>query len=78
MAIDGQAFARHVRANGTVSADGLPYSVRQRLAGQTVALVVDSQAAAFSVIHQGAEVKRVPIKALVGRLLSFEAFVPTC
>jgi hypothetical protein len=73
--VDGRAYVRRVRENGTVPLDTIPYYIDQRLVRQAVALVVDVAAGEFAVIHHGQEIKRLPIKGCVNRLLTFDDFV---
>jgi transposase InsO family protein len=73
--LHGRAFARMVRSNGTVSVDDVPYYVRQELAGQLINLLVDAPDKAFEVWHGAIRIKRLPIKGLYGKVLSFEQYV---
>jgi hypothetical protein len=74
-AVDGRSYVRKVRENGTVLVDDIPYYLGQTLAGQHVGMQVDAPSSEFVVMHRGQEVKRLPIKGLVGGVLSFDQFV---
>jgi hypothetical protein len=74
-AVDGRAYLRKVRTNGSVLVDEVPYYIAQDLAGQYVTLRVEAATRAFVVVHHGKEIKRLAIKGLQHRLLSFDAFV---
>ena len=73
--VDGRSYVRKVRTNGSVLVDEVPYYITQDLAGQYVALRVETATRTFVVVHHGQEIKRLAIKGLQHRLLSFDAFV---
>ena len=73
--IDGQAFARSVRADGSVTVDDLRYYVSHQLAGQRINLVVRAPDNVFDLLHGATRIKRLPIKGLFGKLLPFEEYV---
>lgn len=73
--VDGHSYVRKVRQNGTVQVDDLPYYLGQHLAGQYVGMVVDATHREFVVLQRGQEIKRLPIKGLVGAVLPFDQFV---
>jgi hypothetical protein len=72
-ALDGRCYARKVPAGTGVRVDEALYYINRPLVGQYVTLRVDAAARAFVVEHAGAEVKRLPIKGLVGKPLPFDA-----
>lgn len=73
--INGRGYLRRVQDNGGVVVGGAPYYVGYGYRGQEVALVVDAPAREFTVVRAGQELKRLPIKGLLGQLLPFDAFV---
>lgn len=72
--IHGQGFARTVQPNGSVVVDQHHYYIKQALAGQHVALVVNAPERRFEVFLGKEAVKTVPIKGLVGQALPFEEY----
>src|SRR5215472_14166132 len=60
-AVDGQAFARRVGADGCVTVDHEPYYISQSLAKQQVVLFVNAAERSFDVWLGKEGVKRVPI-----------------
>jgi len=75
--IDGRAYVRRVQDNGCAPVGEASYYAGRDLVGQQVAFRVDAAAREFVVIHAGDERGRVPIKGLLQRLMSFDAFVDT-
>ena len=73
--IHGQAFARTVRADGSVTVDEVRYYVNAKLAGQRINLVVDAPEQVFDLMQGVTRIKGVPIKGLYGKLLPFEEYV---
>jgi hypothetical protein len=73
--VDGRSYVRKVRENGTVLVDDTPYYIGQTFAGQYVGMQVDAPSREFAVLQGGQEVKRLPIKGLVGGVLPFDSFV---
>jgi transposase InsO family protein len=73
--IDGQAFARTVRADGSVTVDEVRYYVGHKLAGQRINLVVHAADKVFDLLQGATCVKHLPIKGLYGKLMSFEEYV---
>jgi hypothetical protein len=51
--VDGRAYVRKVRTNGSVLVDEVPYYIAQDLAGQDVALRVEAATRAFVVAQGG-------------------------
>jgi transposase InsO family protein len=72
--LHGQAFARTVQPNGSVTVDNRPYYIKQSLVGQKVVLVVNALEQTFDVLVGREHVKSVPIKGLVGQELPFEEY----
>jgi transposase InsO family protein len=73
--LQGRAFARLVRSDGTVTVDDVRYYIKHDLAGQLINLVVDASEHVFEVWHAGRPLKRLPLKGLYGKILSFEEYV---
>jgi hypothetical protein len=73
--LDGQTYARKVRADTSVQVDGAPYYLNQPLAGQYVTLRIAAAQRVFVVERAGTVVKELPIKGLVGTRLPFAAYV---
>jgi transposase InsO family protein len=74
-AFDGVHLERKVDRRGTVSLDLKRYYVSPTLAGQHVVLHLDAKAHCVQVLHEQQLIKSLPIKGLVGHLLSFEQFL---
>jgi hypothetical protein len=74
-AFDGVHLERKVDRRGTVSLDLKRYYVSVHLAGQHVVLHLDAKARCVQVLHEQQLIKSLPIKGLVGHLLSFEQFL---
>jgi hypothetical protein len=72
--IHGQGFARTVQPNGSVVVDQHHYYIKQALAGQHGALMVNALERRFEVLVGKEVVKTVPIKGLVGQMLPFEEY----
>jgi hypothetical protein len=60
--IHGRAFARTVRADGSVTVDDIGYYVKQELAGQVINLIVSAPDKVFDLFHGVNRVRRLPIK----------------
>jgi hypothetical protein len=73
--LDGQTYARKVQADTRVKVDEAHYSSNQQLVGQYVTLRVNAAQRVFVVEQAGKEVKRLPIKGLVGVHLPFAAYL---
>ena len=74
-ALDGLHLARKVDRHGMVSVDLKRYYVSSHLVGQHVVLRLDAPARCLQVLHEQHLLKSVPLRGLVGRLLSFEQFL---
>jgi transposase InsO family protein len=73
--LDGLHLERKVNAHGMVSIDLKRYYVSAKLVGQHVILHLDAKGGCLRVLHQQQEIKVVPLRGLVGHLLSFEQFL---
>jgi hypothetical protein len=73
--LHGRAFARTVRSDGTVTVDDLRYYVKQERAGQVINLVVHAPDQVFHLFQGATQIKRLPIKGLSGKVVSFEEYV---
>jgi transposase InsO family protein len=60
--IHGQAFARTVRTDGSVTVDEMRYYVGHKLAGQRINLVVHAPDQVFDLLQGATRLKRLPIK----------------
>ena len=69
-ALDGLHLERTVNQHGQVSVDLKLYSVSARLAGQRVVLHLDATHRCLPVLHQEQLLKSLPLKGLVGQLLT--------
>lgn len=74
-ALDGLHLERKVNRHGQVSVDLTLYYVSARLAGQRVVLHLDATQRCLHVLHQERLLKSLPLKGLVGHLLTFEQFL---
>jgi transposase InsO family protein len=73
--LHGTRFTRKVRADGTVTIDNVRYYIQQKLRGQRVVLVIDAIDRQFRVLHDGREIKRVPIKHLYNGQMLFHDYL---
>jgi len=73
--VHGHAFARRIGSDGCVDVDEEPYYIKQALAGQHIALVVNAPEKLFEVYHQDILIKQVPIKGLHEKVLPFDRYV---
>ena len=74
-ALDGLHLERKVNRHGQVSVDLKLYYVSARLAGQRVVLHLDAMHRCLHVLQEGQPLKSVPLKGLVGQLLTYEQFL---
>jgi hypothetical protein len=74
-ALDGLHLERKVDGHGMVSVDLKRYSVSARLVGHHVVLHLDAKERCLHVLHEQQVVTSLPLKGLVGRVLSFEQFL---
>jgi hypothetical protein len=70
--VDGQHFVRKIQPNGSILLETVRYYVKQALAGQYVDLSIDAQQRELMVWSQGRPLRRLAIKGLYGKLMSFE------
>lgn len=73
--LDGVHLERKVDRNAMVSIDLLRYYVSAKLVGHQVSLQLDAQARCVHVYLEEHRLKSLPLRGLVGRLLSFEQFL---
>jgi transposase InsO family protein len=73
--VDKQAFARTVRAGGSLTINRQDYYVGRHLAGQRVTCWVNATAKQFDIWQPGRLVKSIPIKGLYGQTLPFGDYV---
>ena len=73
--LDGVHLERKVDRHGMVSIDLKRYYVSSELAGHHVVLQLDAQQHCVQVLHEQQVVKVLPLKGLVGQVLSFEQFL---
>lgn len=74
-ALQGQAFARRVGADGCVTVDHEPYYISQALAKQQVVLFVNAAERAFDVWLGSEGLKRIPIKGLQGAEMPLDQYI---
>lgn len=74
-ALDGMHMERKIDARGTVQFDLKSYYVSQALTGHRVTLQLESASRCVHVYHDAQLLRTLPLKGMVGRLLSFDAFV---
>jgi hypothetical protein len=73
--LQGRAFARTVRSDGSVTVDDMRYHVERELAGQVINLIVHAPDKAFDLFQGANQIKRLPIKGLSGKVVPFEEYV---
>jgi len=71
--IHGQAFARTISSDGSVTVDDVRY-VSHKLAGQKINLVVHTPDKVLDLFQGVTHLKSMPIKGLYGKLLPFEEY----
>jgi Integrase core domain len=74
-ALDGLHLERKVNRHGQVSVDLKLYYVSSRLAGQRVVLHLDATHRCLHVLQEEQPLKSLPLKGLLGQLLTFEQFL---
>jgi len=74
-ALDGWHVERKVDAHGMVKLDLKRYYVSSKLAGHRLTLQVDAKTHCLQVFEQEHRLKSLPIKGLVGHLLTFDQFL---
>ncbi len=70
--LDGLHLERKVDRNGKVSVDLKRYSISSQLTGRHVVLELDADADCMHVWLEQQLIKDVPLRGLVGKLLSYE------
>lgn len=73
--LDGLHLERKVDAHGMVSVDLKHYYVSTQLVGQHVGLHLDATTRCLQVLHEQQPFKSLPLRGLVGHLLSFDDFL---
>jgi transposase InsO family protein len=73
--LDGLHLERKVDRHGMVSVDLKRYYVSARLVGQHVVLDLDAPGRCLQVLHEQQVIKALPLRGLVGQMLSFEQFL---
>ncbi len=73
--LHGWHVERKVDAHGMVKIDLKQYYVSSKLVGQRVSLQLDAKARCLHVFSEQHQLKSLPIKGLVGHLLTFEQFL---
>jgi hypothetical protein len=73
--VNGKTFVRHVNASGGVKLDKYSYYVGLHLRGQYVVLQIDAPERSLKVEYQHEVIKTIPLKGLVGQILSLEDYV---
>jgi len=70
--IERQAFARTIRANGTLTINREDSYVSRRLAGQRVTCWVNAAEKCFAIWQPGGHIKSIPIEGLQGKTMPFQ------
>ena len=73
--VHGKTFVRRVNASGGVKLDKYSYYVGLHVRGQYVALQIDAAERSLKVEYQHEVIKTIPLKGLVGQILSLEEYV---
>jgi transposase InsO family protein len=73
--LDGVHLERKVDGHGMVSIDLKRYYVSSELVGHHVVLQLDAKERGMQVLHEQQVIKSLPLKGLVGQVLSFEQFL---
>jgi hypothetical protein len=73
--LDGLHLERKVDRNGKVSVDLKRYYISSQLAGRHVVLELDADEDCMHVLLEGQPLKDLPLRGLVGKLLSYEQFL---
>lgn len=75
LALDGRFYPRQVKADGCVQVDGVPYYIKQALAGHSIMLRLNASARCFDVLQGEQFIKQLPIKGLLGKQMPLEAYI---
>jgi hypothetical protein len=73
--LDGLHLERKVDRHGSVSIDLKRYYVSAQLVGQHIVVHLDAPGRCLQVLHEQQVIKSLPIKGLMGAVLSFEQFL---
>ncbi len=73
--LDGLHLERQIARNGMLSIDLKRYYVSRHLAGHRVSVQLDAQDCCLHVFLQERRVKSLPVRGLLGQVLSFEQFL---
>lgn len=73
--LDGVHLERKVDAHGMISLDLKRYSVSSRLVAHRVVVHLDAATRSLRLFHEQRFLKSIPLRGLVGRVLSFEQFL---
>ena len=73
--VHGKTFVRRVNASGGVKLDKYSYYVGLHVRGQYVALQIDAAERSLKVEYQHEVIKTIPLKGLVGQILSLQDYV---
>lgn len=73
--LDGHAYRRKVNASGKIRIDTVSYTVGQAYRNQDVTVQLDAAERVFVVWWQEQEIKRLPIKRLIGGVVPFVEMV---
>src|SRR5437868_6844174 len=73
--LDGLHLERKIDRNGMLSIDLKRYYVSRQLAGHRVSVQLDAQDCCLHVFLQERRVKSLPVRGLLGQVLSFEQFL---
>jgi hypothetical protein len=74
-ALDGHEYVRKVQQDTSVTVGNSRYYVTQALVGQQVRMQIDAKDRTMVVMHNGQEVKRMPIKGSGRGRVPFAQFV---
>ncbi len=74
-AMDGKQYVRKVQRDTSVTVGTGRYYVTQSLRGQEVTLQIDASDRTMVIVHEGKEVKRVPIEGSGRGRMPFATFV---
>jgi hypothetical protein len=75
LALDGLHLERKVDRNGKISIDLKRYYLSPKLAGRRVVLQLDAEQGCMHVFLEQQQFKDLPLRGLVGKLLSYEQFL---
>lgn len=73
--VDGQAFARKVQSDASLTINHERYYVPRALAGQQITCLINAPQKQFDIWHAGVCMASVPIKGLSGKTVPFDEYV---